>query len=48
MSAAANGHTDVDEAERRRRIRRTALWLGLIALTFYVGFIAMSVIRGSR
>jgi len=48
MSALANGHRGVDEAERRRRIRRTALWLGFIALMFYAGFIAMSVIRGSR
>jgi hypothetical protein len=48
MSTGASGYTGVDEAERRKQIRRTALWLGLIALVFYVGFIAMSVIRGSR
>ena len=48
MSGCADGYADVDEAERRKRIRRTALWLGLIALMFYAGFIAMSVIRGSR
>ena len=29
--------------ERRVRARRTAIVLGLIALAFYVGFIAMSV-----
>jgi uncharacterized membrane protein (DUF485 family) len=29
--------------ERRAKARRTAIVLGLIALAFYVGFIAMSV-----
>jgi hypothetical protein len=29
--------------ERRARARRTAILLGLVALAFYVGFIAMSV-----
>jgi hypothetical protein len=29
--------------ERRRRVRRTTLWLSLVALAFYIGFIAMSV-----
>jgi hypothetical protein len=31
--------------ERRRSVRRTALWLALIALAVYLGFIAMSVLR---
>jgi hypothetical protein len=35
------------DRERRRAVRRTALWLGLLALAFYFGFIAMSVVRGS-
>jgi hypothetical protein len=35
------------EADRRRRVRRTALLFGLIALAFYLGFIAMSVMRAS-
>jgi hypothetical protein len=48
MSTGASGYTGVDEAERRKRIRRMSLWLGLIALVFYAGFIAMAVIRGSR
>jgi hypothetical protein len=48
MRTDASGYAGVDEAERRKRIRRTALWLGFIALTFYAGFIAMSVIRGLR
>lgn len=32
-------------ARQRRRIRRTAVLLGLVALAFYVGFIAMGVLR---
>ena len=31
--------------ERRAKARRTAIILGLVALAFYVGFIAMSVSR---
>jgi len=30
---------------RRRRARRTALGLALVALAFYIGFIVMSVRR---
>jgi hypothetical protein len=38
-----------DAAEKRKRgIRRTAIVFGLIALFFYVGFIVLIVIRGSR
>ena len=33
------------DIERRRRVRRNALLLGLLALGFYVGFIVMSVSR---
>ena len=32
-------------AERRAKARRTAILLGLVALSFYVGFIVMSVSR---
>jgi hypothetical protein len=31
--------------ERRRRVRRSALVLGLVAFLFYAGFIVMSVMR---
>jgi hypothetical protein len=36
-----------DEAadERRRRVRRSATVLVLVALAFYVGFIAMAVVK---
>jgi hypothetical protein len=37
----------LDDAERRKRIRRTALLFGGIALAFYLGFIALAVIRNS-
>jgi len=38
-----------DEADRRRRgVRRTALVFGLIALLFYVGFIVLTLVRGSK
>jgi|GEM_PF-1540951 len=35
----------VDDPERRRRIRRTALLFGLIAVAFYVAFIVLSIVR---
>jgi hypothetical protein len=34
-------------SERRARARRTAIVLGLVALSFYVAFIVMSVSRAS-
>ncbi len=38
-----------DEAEKRRRgVRRTALIAGFIALLFYVGFIVLTLVRGSK
>jgi hypothetical protein len=38
-----------DEAEKRRRgVRRTAILFGLIALFFYVGFIVLTLVRGSK
>ncbi len=35
----------MDDAERKKNIRRTALIVGAIALAFYVGFIMMGVLR---
>ena len=37
-----------DAPERRRRIRRSALLYGGIALAFYLGFIVMALLRGWR
>ena len=38
-----NAMTDNGELDRKRRIRRNALLLGLVALAFYVAFIVMSI-----
>jgi hypothetical protein len=35
------------DPERRKRVRRSALLLALIAAAFYFGFIIMSIVRGS-
>jgi hypothetical protein len=33
-----------DDAERSRRVKRSAIILGLVAASFYIGFILMSVL----
>jgi hypothetical protein len=35
------------EVDRKRAVRRTALWLAVLAAAFYIGFILLSVSRGS-
>jgi hypothetical protein len=35
------------ERNDKSNVRRTALWLGLLALAIYIGFIAMSVLRAN-
>ncbi len=35
----------MSDAERKKNIRRTALIVGAIAIAFYLGFIAMGVLR---
>ena len=37
--------TPEELSERRAKARRTAILLGLVALSFYVAFIVMSVMR---
>jgi hypothetical protein len=39
--------TPEEHAARRRRAMRTALVLGLVAVAVYLGFIAISVMRGT-
>jgi Na+/melibiose symporter-like transporter len=40
---------DLDDAEKRKRgVRRTAIVFGLIALFFYVGFMVLIVVKGSK
>jgi len=34
-----------DDAERRRNVRRTAIIMTTIAVSFYLGFILMGVLR---
>jgi predicted secreted protein len=36
------------ELARRRRVRRTALVCAAVALFFYLGFIVLMLVRGSR
>src|SRR5438105_4883233 len=38
----------IDDVDRRKRIRRTALVCALIALAFYFAFILMSLVRGLK
>jgi hypothetical protein len=39
---------DEDASEQKRRIRRSAMLFGGIALAFYLAFIVMSLVRGWR
>jgi hypothetical protein len=39
---------DLDAEKRRRGVRRTAIVFGLIALFFYVGFMVLIVVKGSK
>ena len=41
--------TDLEvSAQQRRRVRRSALLWGLIAAAFYMAFIVMAVVRGTK
>ncbi len=35
----------INETDRRRGVRRTALWLSLLAFGFYAGFILLGVLN---
>ena len=37
-----------DDAQRRKRVRRTTIVVSLVALAFYFGFIVMMLVRGSH
>jgi hypothetical protein len=43
-----NAQSPEEVAERRRRARRTAVLLGLVAGSFYVGFIVLTFFRGAH
>jgi hypothetical protein len=36
---------EINEADRKRGIRRTVFWTSLMALGFYVGFILLGVLN---
>lgn len=36
------------DARQRRHMRRSALWLGLLALSFYVAYIVFALTHGHR
>jgi hypothetical protein len=40
--------SSAEQAQRRRRAKRTAALLGLVAATFYVGFIVMTYFRSQH
>jgi hypothetical protein len=42
VAAEVSGH------DRKRGVRRTALWLSLLAAMFYIGFIALGVWHSLR
>ena len=46
QSHTSTPHTAPDEADRRRRVRRSALLFAFIAAAFYFGFILMTLVRG--
>jgi hypothetical protein len=39
---------EVSGQNSKRGVRRTALWLALLAAVFYLGFIALAVWRGTH
>ena len=47
-SASAASPGAVDEAGRRRRVRRSAVLFAVIAAAFYFGFIAMMLVRAAK
>ena len=46
--AAVPPAAPLDEAGRRRRVRRSALLFALLAAGFYFGFIVLTLVRGAK
>jgi hypothetical protein len=40
--------TGIEATEQRRRVRRSALVWSLIAAAFYLGFIILTLVRGTK
>ena len=38
---------ELNSQDRKRLVRRSALWLAALAIAFYVGFILISVVRAT-
>lgn len=41
----SSAQTSADNQRRKRKARMTAVWLGLMSLAFYFGFIAIGALR---
>lgn len=48
MNPAPVQLSPAEEAERRRRVRRSFIVLALVAASFYIGFIVLTILRGSH
>ena len=48
LPGAIVAHGPVDEAGRRRRVRRSAVLFAVVAAAFYFGFIAMMLMRAAK
>ena len=47
MSTVLAQHDDEAAQKRKRGVRRTAIFFGLIALFFYFGFIVLTLVRAA-
>jgi uncharacterized membrane protein (DUF485 family) len=43
-----NAQSSVEQAEQRRRAKRAAVLLGLVAAAFYIGFIVLTYFRSQH
>jgi uncharacterized membrane protein (DUF485 family) len=43
-----NALSSTEQAERRRRAKRAAVLLGMVAATFYIGFIVLTYFRSQH
>jgi hypothetical protein len=48
MSVTVSVMNASNEADRKRAVRRTTLWLAALAAAFYFAFIVMSIVRATH
>jgi hypothetical protein len=48
MKSFANALSVSNDTARKRGVRRTALWLAVLAAAFYFAFIVMSIVRATH